>query len=479
MSGSASTPIGVAPLQEAQIVDIHNAALRVLANVGVEVTDPDMREHLVGYGAKAEGTRVRFEASLVERAIKSAPSQFTLYGRGDHPPLELGTGEVYLGTGGAAIRMLDMESGTFRESTLRDLADLAWIVEKLENIHFFLRPVIARDVADEELDENTLYVCLANTQKHVTVAAGSPESVDRLVEMASMVAGSEEALKARPFISFTCSWMVSPLRVDTGVARVLERVIERGFPVMLSSAPMTGSTAPASLAGLLTQVHAEELSGVVLSQAIRPGAPVLYGPVPAAASFRTMAYLGGAVESGLMNAAAVQLAHHIGLPIYSDAALTEAKDGDIQAGYEKATNLLLVTLAGGDFIHHAAGMLDSMLGVAPEQYVLDNDICGMALRAREGIRVDEETIAEDLIAKVGPGGNFLAQKHTVTMARSREYFQPRAAVREALQDWQKKGGVGARQRAKDVVAEMLAQDRPRFVPEDVDGQIRNEFRIRI
>ncbi len=479
MSGKGGTTIGIAPLQESQIADIHNAALRVLANVGVEVTDPEIRNHLTGFGAKAEGTRVRFEASLIDKALERAPSQFTLYARGEHPPLELGAGEVYLGTGGAAIRMLDMESGAFRESTLRDLADLAWIVEKLEHIQFFLRPVIARDVPDQELDENTLYACLANTQKHVTLAAGSPDSVDRLVYMASLLAGGEEALKARPFISFTCSWMVSPLRVDTGVARVLERVIEHGFPVMLSSAPMTGSTAPASLAGLLTQVHAEELSGVVLAQAIRSGAPVLYGPVPAAASFRTMAYLGGAVESGLMNAASVQLAHHVGLPIYSDAGLTEAKEGDVQAGYEKATNLLLVTLAGGDFIHHAAGMLDSMLGVAPEQYVIDNDICGMALRAREGIRVDEETIAEELLGKVGPGGNFLAQHHTVKMARSREYFQPRSAVREALQDWQKNGGVGARQRAKGVVSEILAQERPRFVPEDVEGQIRDDFQIRL
>ncbi len=471
--------VGLRVLSEKQIERIHEAALRVLAEVGVEVGESSVRDLLVRKGAKAEGSRVRFGRRVVETALESAPSRFSLHARGSHASLELGAGEVYLGTGGAAIRVLDSEQEKFRESTLQDLAELAWLVENLDNIHFFLRPVIARDIPDEELDENTLFACLANTQKHVTMAASSPESVDRLVHMAALIAGGEEEFKARPFLSLTCSWMVSPLRVDAGVTNVLQRAVEQGIPVMLSSAPMAGSTAPASLAGLLTQVHAEELSGVVLSQAIRSGAPVLYGPVPAAASFRTMAYLGGAVESGLMNAAAVQLAHYVGLPIYSDAGLTEAKGADVQAGMEKATNVILVALAGGDYVHHAAGMLDSMLGVSFEQYVVDNDVCGMALRAREGIRVDEETVAEELIGKVGPGGNFLAQRHTVTMARSDEYFHPLTAVRESLSDWEKRGGAGARQRAKEIVAQVLGKERPQFIPQDAEAKIRDEFRIRI
>jgi len=479
MSGKRKPGIGLPLLDDEQLAHIHSAALRLLNTVGVEVGEDELRDLLVKRGAKADGTRVRLSEAMVDEALETAPSEFMLYARGEQPTLALGTGEVYLGTGGAAIRVLDSKDGSFRESTLQDLAQLAWLVDNLEHIHFFLRPVIARDIPDDELDENTLYACLANTQKHVTMAASSSESVDSLVRMASMVAGGEEEFRKRPFLSLTCSWMVSPLRVDTGVVRVLKRAVEQGIPVMLSSAPMAGSTAPASLAGLLTQVHAEELSGVVLSQAIRPGAPVLYGPVPAAASFRTMAYLGGAVESGLMNAAAVQLAHHIGLPIYTDAGLTEAKSGDVQAGYEKATNVLLVTLAGGDYVHHAAGMLDSMLGVSYEQYVLDNDICGMALRARDGVRVDEETVAEELIGKVGPGGNFLAQRHTVNMARSHEYFRPATAVRDALTDWEKKGRVGAEQRAKEIVEEVLGKERPRFIPEDVEKKIRGEYRIRL
>ncbi|MFO8033651.1 MAG: trimethylamine methyltransferase family protein [Candidatus Bipolaricaulota bacterium] len=479
MANRAAECVEVRALREGQIEEIHSAALRVLSDVGVDVADGSIRDLLVQHGARAEGRRVRFDAGMVEEALETAPARFSLHARGDHPPLDLGAGEVHLGTGGAAIRVLDTEHGGFRPSTLRDLGDLAWLVENLENIHFFLRPVIAQDVPKEELDENTLFACLANTQKHVTLAASSPESVDRVVQMASLLAGGQEEFRQRPFVSLTCSWMVSPLRVDTNVANVLRRAVEHGLPVALSSAPMAASTAPASLAGLLTQVHAEELSGVVLSQLFRPGAPVLYGPVPAAVSFRTMAYLGGAVESGLMNAAAVQLARRIGLPIYSDAGLTEAKGADVQAGYEKAANVMLVALAGGDFVHHAAGMLDSMLGVSYEQYVVDNDICGMALRAREGIRVDEETVAEELIAKVGPGGNFLSQLHTVKMSRSDEYFRPRTAVRDSLSVWETKGRVDARQGAQRIASEILGRERPRFIPEDVERRIRDEYRIRL
>ena len=226
-----------------------------------------------------------------------------------------------------------------------------------------------------------------------------------------------------------------------------------------------------------TLVHAEELSGIVLTQAIREGAPVLYGPVPGATNFRTMGYVGGAVEAGLMNAAAVQLARHIEVPTYSDAGLTEAKVPDIQAGYEKAANIMLVALAGGNFIHHAAGMLESMLAVAPEQYVIDDDICGMALRVLRGIRVDEETTAVEVIEKVGPGGHFLTHPHTLKFARSGEFLLPRTADRGSRADWERAGGHDAHVRAREIAREILTRPRPQLIPEEVDLEIRREFHI--
>ncbi|MGC9529549.1 MAG: trimethylamine methyltransferase family protein [Candidatus Bipolaricaulaceae bacterium] len=474
-----SAPVQLKVLGESQLEEIHESAVRLLDKVGFELPDPQLRCALGEHGARVEGSRVFLPPAAVSEALTAAPSEFTLWARSeDGPHLQLSPGRaVHLGTGGGAIRILDLEEERVREPSLQDLADLAWLVDNLPHVHFFLRPVIARDVPGELLDVNTLYACLAGTRKHVMVAAGSPGAVDDLWAVARLVVGDEEELLARPIFSLVCSWMVSPLRVDASVAHVLRRALQLGIPVALSSAPVTGSTAPATLAGVLVQVHAEELSGIVLAQALRNGARVLYGPVPAAANFHTMGYLGGAVESGLLNAAATQLAHHIGLPVYSDAGLTEAKTPDIQAGYEKATNLLLVTLAGGDFIHHAAGMMDSMMGVAPEQYVLDNDICGMALRARAGISVEPETTAEEVIARVGPGGHFLAQPHTLRHIRSDEFFTPCTADRSSLAAWEEGGRQGARARAKEVAREILARRRPGYIPPPADKEIRSQFDI--
>lgn len=466
-------------LSEEQVEKIHQAALKVLERVGLRVESEKFLKIYSDFGANVDFKTgvVKISPNVVGEALKTVPHRVVLYGRRPEHTMDLSDAKVYLGTGGAAVRILDLETGEARPTTLQDQADLAFLVENLENIHFFQCPVVCADVPKEVVSLNSFYAALSGTTKHVQESATSPEAVDQVIAMASLIAGGEEELLARPFISFVCSWMVSPLRVDVGVAEVLQRVVARGLPVALSSAPVTGSTAPATLSGLLTLVHAEELSGIVLAQAIRKGAPVLYGPVPGATNFRTMGYVGGAVEAGLMNAAAVQLARHIEVPTYSDAGLTEAKVPDIQAGYEKAANIMLVALAGGNFIHHAAGMLESMLAVAPEQYVIDDDICGMALRVLAGIRVDEETTAVEVIEKVGPGGHFLTHPHTLKFARSGEFLLPKTADRSSRADWEQAGGHDARDRARKIAREILARPRPKLIPEEVDSEIRREFQL--
>ena len=274
-----------------------------------------------------------------------APGEVLLAGRNRENDLLVGGHRVYLGTGGAAIHILDLETGKLRDPILQDQYSLAWLTENLENVHFYQCPVVCTDIPKDVLSINSFYAALAGTRKNVQESATTPQAATDIIEMAAMIAGDEEALRERPFISFVTSWMISPLKLDIGTSRVLETVASRGIPVALSSAPVTGSTAPATLAGVLTLVHAEELFGIVLAQIIREGAPVLYGPVPAVANMRNMAYLGGAVETGMMNAAAVQMANHIGVPIYSDAGQTDSKLPDIQAGYEKAANIFQVALA--------------------------------------------------------------------------------------------------------------------------------------
>jgi len=466
-------------LSEEQIGTIDRTARSVLAKTGIRVGDERSAEILADAGANVtKDRRVMFPERVIDGALETTPSRVLLHGRGGIPPLDLGGRRVYLGTGGAAIRVLDLEDGRARDPGLADLADIAWLVEHLDNIHFFLRPVVARDVPSEILDVCKFYACLANTRKHVMGSANSPETARDVIELAALIAGGMEALVEKPIISFVTSWMVSPLALDLAACNVLTAVVERGIPVALSSAPIAGSTAPATLAGLLAQAHAEQLSGIVLAQTVRKGAPVLYGPVPAVADFHTMGYAGGAIESALLNAACVQLAHSIGVPVYSDAGLTDSKLPDVQAGYEKGMNILLIALAGGNYIHHSAGMLESMLAVAYEQYVIDNDINGMALRALRGIAVSPETLAEEVIAAVGPGGNFLTQSHTLRHIRTDEYFVPTTADRQGRSAWEDVGSFDARERAREIAKGILARPRTRFIPSAVDRQIRDRFDLK-
>jgi len=465
-------------LSEHELAQIHEAALDVLTRVGVQVESEPFLTILSDAGCKVEKDgRVMISPQVVADALEKVPNRVVLHGRGEIPSLDLGGRRVHLGTGGAAVNILDLDSGEPRHPTLVDLGNIAWLVENLENIHFLLRPVVARDVPPEILDINKFYTCLANTTKHVMGSASSPQSAREVINLATMIAGGKEELRDKPIISFVTSWMISPLKLDLKSAEVLLTVIKGGIPVALSSAPITGSTAPATLAGLLVQVHAEELSGIVLAQTVCPGAPVLYGPVPAVADMRTMNYLGGAIESALLNAACVQLAALIDVPIYSDAGLTDSKLPDIQAGYEKAASIILVAMAGGNYIHHSAGMLESMLTVAYEQFVIDNDINGMALRALQGIEVNNDTLAAGVIEGVGPGGNFLTQRHTLTHLRGKEYYIPTTSDRRSRDSWMNDGGLDARDRARHIAREILAKERPFLISRKIDDSIRARFDI--
>ncbi|MFQ5836172.1 MAG: trimethylamine methyltransferase family protein, partial [bacterium] len=250
---------------------------------------------------------------------------------------------------------------------------------------------------------------------------------------------------------------------------------EERIPVALSSAPMAGSTSPVTLAGTLALVNAEQLSGIVLTQLVSPGAPVLYGAIPSVADMSNMSFLCGAVELGVLNTAAAQLAQYYDIPFYAWAGLTESKIPDVQAGYEKATGALLVGLAGANYIHNAAGMLDSTTTVAYEQYVIDNEIIGMVMRALKGIEVNEETLALEVIDKVGPGGNFLAEPHTVAHMRS-EFFFPKVSDRSRREKWLAEGGKDGSQRAREIAINILATHRPLPIPGKVDKKIRSLVR---
>lgn len=467
------------PLPDADIQRIHEASLSVLEHTGIEVMPSPCRDIFAAAGAviDAEHNRVKIPPAMVEDALASAPSQILLAGRDPRHDIILGGRRVYMGTGGAAVKVLDLDTGQARPSTLRDVAEIARLVDALDNIHFYLRACVARDISADVLDINTFYAALSHTTKHVTGNCFSVASVQDVVGMAALVAGSHAAYRERPIISMTNCWTVSPLRYAPDTVEVLSEIVRQGIPVFLSSAPQSGATSPAALAGTLVQINAEELSGVVYTQLLRPGAPIVLGYVPSVSDLRTGNYVGGSPEFAMMHAAAAQLGQFYGLPVYNSSGLSDSKIPDIQAGYEKGMTSTAAALAGSNFIHHSAGLLESMMTVAYEQYVIDDDINGAVMRMVRGIEVNDETLSLDVIDEVCRGaGHYLGTEQSLRLMHS-EYYYPHTGDRRSRADWEAAGGDDMRTVARRTARHILATHHPQPFTPDVDAAIRQRFPI--
>ena len=468
------------PLTDEQVARIQSAALAVLEETGVEVMPSPCLEVWRRAGARidADRNRVFVPRALVELALASAAREVRLCGQAPEHDMTLSGSRVYLGTGGAAVKVLHLD-GQVRPSRLEDVYDIGRLVDTLDHIHFYLRPVVARDLPNELLDVNTYYAALAATRKHVMGNCFTPESVRQVVRLAAIIAGSEEAARERPFVSWTNCWVVSPLRFAPETVAVLDEIVAHGLPVAISSAPQAGATSPVTLAGTLVQLTAEQLSGLTYINLLRPAHPVLLGYVPSVADLRTGSFTGGSPEFALMNAAAAQLAHAYGLPVYNSSALSDSKVPDIQAGYEKGLSTVTAALAGANFIHHSAGFLESLLAVAYEQYVIDDDINGAVMRMVRGIEVTDETLAVDVIGEVCRGdGHFLGHPQTLAKMNT-EYYYPHTADRSSRAQWEEAGALDMRERARRRARELLDSHWPAHLPEDVDTRLRAEFDIRL
>lgn len=474
------------PLTQKQINQIHQASLAVLERTGIHVENKEAMDLYRQGGAKVDGNRVYISPSMVEEALESAPSKVLLAGRGPEQDVVLEGKRVYAGTGGSPTTVLDPGADTVRPATLRDLADFARLADALEHCDFIVIPLHPTDIPEENVPVNRFYTCLTNSTKHIMGGVGSVEGAREVIEMGTMVTDSLAApiprasglklLQERPIVSAITCWTVSPLHLDTGVTGILIEWCKHGLPVALSSAPMAGSTSPVTLAGTLTQLNAEQLSGVVLTQLVRPSTPVLAGYIPGVADMRTGGYLGGAIEFGMMQAAAAQLAHFYRVPIYCSGGMTDAKLPDAQAGYEKMATFLLAAMGGCNYIHHAIGMVTNMSAASLEQAVIDDEIVGMAMRVLRGIEVTDDSMGVDAIHRVGPGGHYLMEAHTTRFMRS-EFFYPSVADRQNRAAWEEMGKKDTRARAIARVERMLQKHRSPGLPVEVDAAIRARFNV--
>ncbi len=467
------------PLSHRDVHRISDASFELLERVGIEVQPSECRDIFARAGARIDVSRnrVHIPRGMVEDALTTAQNEVLLAGRDPKHDMNLGGTRVYMGTGGAAVKILDLESGESRKTTLSDVGQIGKLVDALDNIHFYLRSCVAQDVPIQHLDLSTYYAAITNTSKHVTGNCFTVDSLRDVIEMGAMVAGGIDSLRARPIISFVTSWTVSPLRFAPETVEVLTEIVRQELPVFLSSAPQSGATSPAALAGSLVQINAEELSGLTYCQLIKPGTPVVLGYVPSVSDLRTGNFVGGAPEFALMHAAVAQLGQYYNLPVYNSSGLTDAKIPDAQSGYEKGISSVTAALSGANYIHHSAGMLESMLTVAYEQFVIDDDINGSIMRMVRGIEVTDETLSLDVIEHVCAGeGHFLGTQQSLDLMHS-EYYYPHTGDRQSRESWEADGSLDMRARARGKARHILQTHQPMPIPPETDTAIKARFQI--
>jgi trimethylamine--corrinoid protein Co-methyltransferase len=459
------------PLTDEEVTKIHKAAMKVFEQTGIEVNDERALNAFHTAGAKVDFDKkiVKATEEWILDKISTSPEVVTLYGRDEKHNMTLDGYDVYIGTGGTATNALDIETGERKPSTLEDVQKAARIVDALENIHYFVISCFPNELEKKDIDVNRFYAALRNTTKHVMGGVYTKEGVENITKYAEMIAGSREALLEKPFLSFiTC--VMSPLVMDKDYTDLMIAAIESGLPLATPTAPMAGSTSPGTLAGTLVQMTVEALSGVLLTQLIDPGHPVLFSCVPTTSDLRTGAFCFGSVEMGMMNAACSQISRFYKLPDYVTAGVNESKIPDIQSGYESMATTLMCALSGCNYIHDAAGLIESGLAISYEQYVIDNDIIGMCMRAVKGIEINDDTLAVDVIDNVGPAGNYLSHDHTIANMKN-EFFYNKVSDRQTRISWENDGALDATQRANAMAKNILNNYKPNFIDKEVENNI--------
>jgi len=416
-------------LTDGELGAIHQATLRILSQVGVVLTQPEVRQVLIGAGATVREDRVLLPPDLVEWAVAQCPRQVTVRGRGGQTAV-LGDGYLHWHNLGGAPDVYDPRTGQRRPATVQDVRDSARLLDALDSVTTVTPFFTPQDVPGPLMALAMYRHTLPHTIKPVQgPGLQTAAEVRRAAQMAAVI--------GPPAQVFTLGISpLSPLTFPDDVAEAMMEAARLGIPLGPLPCPIAGATAPMSLAGALAQQNAEVLASVILAQLVRPGLPVVYCGRLAMMEPRTGLSVWGGVEVGLASAATVQIGHRYGLPVNVYGLSTNAHRLDLQSGYERALNAAIPALAGADELSGIGEMGAGVMG-SYAQMVTDDEIAASVGRLRRGFPADEDALAVDLIAAVMDGpGNFLGERHTVRYLRAGEVLCTRLAERSSWDEWE-------------------------------------------
>jgi trimethylamine--corrinoid protein Co-methyltransferase len=417
-------------LRDVQLQNIHEKTLYLLEKVGIAIKHGPTIELLAEHGARVEGGLVKFPPKLVNDTLALAPDEFLLSGRNRERSVRIGNGSLVCAPTSGEVFVQDMEGGR-REGTLQDLTNFIKLCQSSDAIGVTDVAVVdPSDLKGNETVCRSMLEGIRNSDKPLQGLSGGVSQSELSIQMAEI---ATQATRKEHFIIGIANTF-SPLAWDQNMLEAIWSYSGANQPVVITCCSLGGVTAPISLAGSMVQNNAEILAGVVLSQLIRPTAPVVYGNTSSVADMKTMALATGAPEYALLETASCQLARYYHLPFRGGGGLTDAKDVDVQAGIESTSSLLCAFANRVDYIMHALGMMNGFMTVSYEKWIVDEEICARARRFFNGMdELTDETM--DVIQEIGAGGNFLSHKSTINNFRT-ALFIPAISDRDNWDNWQ-------------------------------------------
>lgn len=447
---------------------LHNASCDILQRTGVHVYSDSGLSLLREAGAAIDGHRARISRSLVEWALASAPGPFDLYRRdGSEVAIRLDGHDVAFGPGSDTLRYLDPRTGERRPFRLDDIADCARLCDALPNIDFMMSVGVPEDAPGDSYFPAQFAAMFRNTTMPIVVVCDTLADMEAITAMATAAAGGMKQLAQRPNI-LLYSEPSTPLQHSETATDKLLFCAEHRIPITHSPAPMMGGTAPVTIAGALALGNAELLSSLVLHQLQNAGAPFLYGHGVHHLDMKEMVSVYGAPEFQLARVAAAEMGRFYGLPVWGYAGHSDSKVVDGQAAADAQFSVLVALLARTN-LNHDVGYLESGLTGSPEMMVLTDEIISMNRRFAQGMRVDDEALAVDVIDEIGPGGEFLTHEHT--MGHWRELWLPRIFDRQRLEPWEEDGSPDAGVRLRERAVTLMDEHKVEPLPDSVEDEI--------
>jgi trimethylamine--corrinoid protein Co-methyltransferase len=457
-------------LYEDDLSRIHEASLKLLSETGMVIHSEKVVKLLQEAGAKVDWEKmwVRIPKDLIEATLNHLPSKIVLYDRNKNPAFTLGNNESHLASGHNAIYVLDSKMLSRRAATKKDVAGFARLGDALENIHVVGVQAMPQDVVPKASLLHAVEAVFNNTEKHLYFSPENSEVTRAIIEMARAVVG-DGSLSETPILTCQLS-STSPLSWEGGAAEAVVEAARAGIPLVFLPQPYAGVTAPITLAGVLTVHNAELLSGIVISQLVKKGTPVVYGSAWTTFDMRQANVVIGGPETALLRIAGADLAGFYHIPSHTIGPDSDSHCLDEQNAWEKFLTLHSAFTSGVNLVVNA-GMFATGLTVSFEQLVIDNEMAAIVYRFIEGIDVSPETIALEVIKRVGPKGNFLEEPHTLKYLRRSEHWQPDLSSRSVYEKWMEEGGKNVVGKACEISERILKHHQPKNLSERVRSRL--------